>query len=148
MNKDDMNNLKTIADLAFTFYDSSWDFRSDTHNLEDRRDQSVNPFYGQTKQGFILEVYYGIPGDIYTPLGKWNCFGSGSGYDNGELDRYLESIGAVMIQPKVITSMGEFGPLYAITKVNGVDLPYPEQRSKSDFIPYEEALKAWEDLNK
>lgn len=141
---------KRVADLVFTEFASPDVNRSDREMpwCEDRREEGVNPFYGQTKQGLFLEIYYSGPGHIWTPWGKWNCFGSGTGWEKERMARLLERLGATLYKEKVIDNMGEHGPIYAIHKVEGVALPMPEARDENSYLAYKVCEKDWKQLSR
>lgn len=119
--------------------------------LEDRRRESVNPYYNQTESGLFLEVYYGIPGHIWTPWGQWNCWGSGSGLGrhwDDAMSKILNILGAVMYKPLKRNYIGDFGPVYKITSVCGIKLPPAVVRHPDSFLEYEVAKETWSKLSK
>jgi len=131
---------KKVANIAYEY--ASPKTGSDIW-LQDRRKEEVNPFYHQTKEGLFLCLYYGQPGSIYTPWGEWNCWGSGSGDWTGAMPQFLQRLGAVEAESLKRTSMGEFGPVYAIMRVDEVSLPTPVMREHDEFLEYDDAKKAW-----
>ena len=136
---------RKIADLSYDFYGSG--IKSDVW-LDDRRNESVNPYYSQTTGGLFLELLYGIPGKIWTPWGYWGCWGSGAGtYET--LDRamkgFLAAIGEVRLyQAERNTFSGTVGPIYQILRVGDVVLPEPVARESNSYMEYDEAKKQWE----
>jgi len=134
--------IRKIADMAYEY--ASADVGGEPW-LEDRRGERVNPYYNQTESGVFLEMYYGIPGKLWTPWGSWNCWGSGSGY-GGEYDRMLERLGAVEHTPETISTMGVFGPVYALTSVDGDPLPEAVVRDRQKFIDSKAIDAAWETM--
>lgn len=132
-----------VADLAFEY--ASPEVMSDLW-LEDRRGEEVNPFYSQTESGIFLELYYGQPGSIWTPWGKWNCWGSGAGYWDEVMPEFLQRLGAVEHTPLSRTSMGEFGPVYKLTCVDGIALPDAVKREQDAYLDYKDAKEAWSKL--
>ena len=135
--------IRQVADMAFEY--SSPDTGSERW-LEDRRKENVNPFYSQTESGLFLELYYGIPGRIWTPWGQWDCWGSSSGGWGDVMSKFLERLGAVEHIPLRRSKMGEFGPVFALTEVDGVALPPAVIRAHDEFIEYKDARAAWENL--
>ena len=120
------------------------------------RNESPNSYWGRTLEGLVLIQYYGCPGAIGTPIGKWSI--DGGGYDYNKSIWFKKSqarFGLEEIRPLIISSMGEFGPIYAITKgIDGAELPTPKidlvlndvgffSASKTD---YAECVKQWEDI--
>jgi hypothetical protein len=84
--------------------------------LEPRWSESANQCYNQTTGGIFLEIYYGIPGSLWTPYGKWGCWGGGSG-QHTYLDVMLDLLGAEMYGPEVINEQGHHGPVYKVTRL-------------------------------
>lgn len=122
--------------------------------MQDWRKQVVNPYYNQTN-GFFLELYYGMPNTLWTPWGKWKFGGSGSGswsekdeLGKSLLDKVLERTGAVLHIEEQNTSMGVYGPVYALHCVDDMMLPTPEELDRSVFIDYEIAEDVWEGFSK
>ena len=118
---------KKIADMIFSYVsnDSSICDENVVH-LEDRRSESVNPFYNRTESGYFLELYYGQPGYIWTPQGSWGCFGSGAGRWDGKLEEVLSRLGAREYLPLHVNDYGEYGPIYEIHNLDGIILPEPK----------------------
>lgn len=135
--------VRQVADLAFEY--GSPDIGSDLW-LEDRRNEEVNPRYHQAESGLFLELYYGIPGSIWTPWGNWNCWGSGSGNWNDAIQELLKRLGAVEHIPLKRSLMGEIGPVYALTSVHGVPLPPAVERRRDEHLTYEKVMEAWRSL--
>ena len=81
----------------------------------------VNPCYCQiTDNGGIgLEFYYGKPSKLYTPLGYIDitCNFTCGGDKDAIVERLISDYGAVLVRGVKINSMGEFGPVYAITRL-------------------------------
>lgn len=134
--------IRAIADLIFTILaqhgggsaagSSPW--------LEDRRKESVNPFYFQTDHGLFLEMYYDLPSTIHTPWGKWGFGGSGSGRMELIVNDLLVALAPVSVQmPKKVNNWGEFGPIYSI-KGSGL------HRKQANYIPYETAHAIWDEM--
>jgi hypothetical protein len=134
---------RKIADLSYEFASPSvkkepW--------LGDRRDEGVNPFYNQTETGLFLEMYYGIPGKIWTPWGCWGCWGSGTGWDKKMTEAFLERLGATMYQQERYVEGacgGVIGPVYAVHRVDDMLLPDPVVRNRKKYLSYEQAKEEW-----
>lgn len=120
------------------------------------RNESPNPYWGRTLEGLILIQYYGCPGSIGTPVGKWSVDGGGCDYNNGIwFEKSLSKFGLKEIFPLIVNDNGEFGPIYAITKgINGNELPTPKidlvlndfgffPSSKTD---YDDCIEQWSKL--
>ena len=112
-------------------------------SMDDWRGEEPNPYYDQTYQGLFLEFYYGMPNSLWTPWGKWSFGGSGSGHFDKVAGEILEKFGATLYKPLKTTKMGEFGPIYALHKVDGTAHPEPSAREHSDYISWEEAKAIW-----
>ncbi|NTW29671.1 MAG: hypothetical protein HGA33_00140 [Candidatus Moranbacteria bacterium] len=134
--------MRRIADLSFDFY------ATDSHTIrswvEDRRNQVwVNPYYSQTTGGLFFEMSGGIPQSIWTPWGKWSCWGRGCRYDSQSITAFLTAIGEVhLYQERIRTT----GPIYQIIRVGSIVLPEPLLRNSGSCIGYEEAKRQWETL--
>lgn len=114
--------------------------------MEDRRSESVNPFYNQTEQGLFLEFYYGMPSSLWTPWGKWGFGGSGMGHFGHIEAKVAEEFDATLHMPLQTTRMGEFGPVYALHRVGNVQLPEPKEREHDSYLSYDDAKEAWKGL--
>jgi|GEM_PF-2353003 len=142
---------RRIADLAFQFYDST-DTSEDKYWLTDQREQSVNPRFSQTTGGLFLFVYFGAPGNLWTPWGEWNCWGGSGGNGGGELcsnslKSFLAAIDCVELHiPEKQTREECFGPVYAIRKIGDIELPKPELRPRLSYLEYADAKHQWEEL--
>lgn len=136
--------IRQIADLVFAKlvkHNGSTD-PSSPHDLwlEDRRGESVNPFYGQTSRGLFLEMYYGLPSTLHTPWGKWGFVGSGSGDFTVMVQDLLGELGPVYTaSPKKITDMGEFGPVYSIKGL-------AQHLDPVDYLHYDAANDIWDEM--
>lgn len=114
--------------------------------LKDRRSEGANPFYNQTANGFFLEFYYGKPGSLWTPWGKWSFTGSSSG--GVGIGSLLQDLEATLYEPERTSNLGTFGPVYAIHKIDKIVLPDPVELDPSAYSSYEESKTAWEELTK
>ena len=114
-----------------------------------RDKESVNPYYSQIADngGIGLEFYYGMPAKLYTPLGYIGitCDFTAGGDEDAILERLIADYGAVLVAGAEISSMGEFGPVYAITKLPWTDeeLPVFEYKNRKDYIGYREAKELY-----
>lgn len=116
--------------------------------MENRTSESPNPFYSQIEPngGLALEMYYSLPSDLCTPLGKLSIGGSGSGSQEA-MEQIKEKLGLVEIVPVRHTREGTFGPIYAITKdLEGNTLPTAVLAKRVSYIDYNEAKKIWKDV--
>jgi len=104
-----------------------------------------NPYYKQTHRGFFLEDYYGTPLWLHTPWGEFRLRGAGEDFrgDKGEFRKRLD---VTAHKPRVDNQMGTFGPIYAVHKIDDVELPDPVERPRSAFKPCEEVNEAWDTL--
>lgn len=138
---------RKVADIIFTLIEAETsDPNGYRSNMEDRRNERANPFYNQTADGLFLELYYGMPSSLWTPWGKWDFGGSGGGCWNTLLPLILERFGATLHQPLRRSSMGEFGPVYALHKVSDTPLPNPIELDNAAYASYEDSRAAWEEL--
>jgi hypothetical protein len=137
--------IREIADMAYDYANSTTGLPL---VLSDYRGESVNPFYYQTESGLFLELYYGKPSKIWTPWGSWRCWGSGEEEWGNVMSQFLQRLGAVEHQPLSRTHAGEFGPVYAITSVDGVPLPRATERAHGQYMAYEDAKAAWQSMLK
>ncbi|PID52236.1 MAG: hypothetical protein CR972_03055 [Candidatus Moraniibacteriota bacterium] len=139
--------IRSIANLMFEYASAEVERDQGVPWLDDRRDESVNPFYNQIKQGVFLEMYYSQPGKIWTPWGCWNCWGSGSGSWNEKLPEIFERLGVTVFKEKITNEMGVFGPVYSIHKIDDQVLPEPIIKTSSkEYISFGKSCEIWEDL--
>lgn len=137
--------MRRIADMAYDFW--SPDPKGSGPWLQDRRNEKVNPYYHQTTGGLFIIQYYGIPGSIWTPWGEWNCWGCGTGAER-LFAEFLDAVGDVRLhQALQVNSMGEFGPVYSVHRVEDVELPEPVDRPRDEFIDYEDANRLWLEIS-
>jgi hypothetical protein len=114
--------------------------------FDDRRKQSSNPFYDQTAGGLFVEHYYDSICDLWTPWGKWNFIGSSCGDWPSIWTEVSELLGATMHQPRRVSSMGPYGPIFAITRFGGKTLPQAMALERQAYASYDEVHEAWEKL--
>ena len=149
---DSLNDLgrfsqaRQIADIVFEYVTrKAGDIREGIW-MEDRRGEDANPYYNQTHRGFFLEGYYGQISNLWTPWGKYGFGGDGSGSWKKATPEILERLGATEHMPETDTEMGTIGPIWAVHRIDGVEVPDPVERPGSQFIPYKEADAAWDAL--
>ncbi|HBI33732.1 MAG TPA: hypothetical protein DEA43_00125 [Candidatus Moranbacteria bacterium] len=138
---------RAIADLVYEYaspevsgVDGIW--------LEDRRAEGVNPYCSQTSSGLFLELYYGQPGSIHTPWGKWNCWGSGCGSWEEKIPELLKRLDATVYKELVRNSQGEFGPIYALHRIGNLILPDSVAKTRNEELSYETAKAEWKRLTR
>lgn len=136
--------VRKIADMVFEY--ASPDVGTKGIWLQDRRGEGVNPYYDQTESGLFLEFYYRQPSKVWTPWGYYGFSGSGSGRWDEETPKILERLGATLFRPEQNAKMGTIGPVYALHQVDGVQLPEPKLRERQNFLEYEVAKRAWENM--
>lgn len=139
---------REVADIIFKVIESE-NSGSDGYktDMEDRRNEMPNPFYNQTADGLFLEIYYSMPSSLWTPWGKWGFGGSGGGYWDTILPLLiLERFDATLYQPLRRSNMGEFGPVYALHKVNNTPLPNPVELDNNAYASYEDSRATWKEL--
>lgn len=112
----------------------------------DWRKEDSNPFYNQTASGFFIEFYYSKPGTLWTPWGKWGFTGSSSGNWEKAWNEVSTSLGATLYKPEETSTMGTFGPVFAVHKLDGGNLPKPAELAKTSYDSYEKVNKAWKKL--
>lgn len=113
-------------------------------------DEGVNPFYDQTNSGLFLEYYYGHPSKVWTPWGYWQ-FVWGMSYSSDApwdsiLSNVLQRLGATEFMPEQNLSYGTVGPVYAIHRVEDMELPEPKVRERQNYLEYEVVKKAWDNM--
>lgn len=112
-------------------------------SLTDNRAERPNPCQEHTEQGFVLEIYYGAPDRLHTPWGTWLFFRSLTGNWDAILPGILSRLGATLHRPLEQTRMGEFGPFYALTSIDGQALPPLVLCAKAKRLNYDEAVADW-----
>lgn len=106
-----------------------------------------NPYYRQTHRGFFLEYYYGSPAYLHTPWGELRL-GREAGRFTGDLDEFLGRLGATLYKPEVNNNQGTFGPVYAVHKIDDVELPDPIERPRDAYKEYKEVRAVWDELSR
>ncbi len=108
------------------------------------RKNRPNPFYNQTAEGLVLELYYGLPNTLWTPWGKYRIGGSGSGNWEPTVESALPRLGAICLRgERYSSSEGVIGPYYTLSRVDDFDLPEAALKSHGDYTGYEETNKRW-----
>ena len=114
-------------------------------STDSRLGESPNPFYSQigANGGLALEMYYGHPSKFWTPLGQKSITGSTCSR-GGQMEQAMkiikERLGLREIVPRSVNEMGEFGPVYQLTKdVDGQPLPPVQLKTRADYLSYEAA---------
>ncbi len=144
-----LNAAKKIADLIFEYATPNHlDDDREKPWMDDRRNESINPFYNQTKSGLFLEFYYGMPSSLWTPLGKYGFGGSGSGSWEKLLPEILKRLGATVHTPVRYSNAGEHGPVYAIHEIDGEKIPEPITCPRDEYLEYDIAKQEWEEFCK
>ncbi len=114
-------------------------------------DEKVNPFYGQTEQGLFLEYSHGHPRKVWTPWGYWQ-FAWRVSYSGDPwstiLPRILERLGATLFMPERYGQYeyGKVGPIYAIHRVDEIELPEPKVREDQNYLAFEAVNAAWNNM--
>lgn len=134
------NAAQRVGDMVFEYVDQDPRTR-----LEDWRDHDVNPYFYQTDGGLLLKIYYSLPNSVCTPWGEYKFGGSGS-FPENHLRDLLARLEATEAIPKETSSMGQFGPFYAIHRVGDIQLSEPRLREERDFVDYKKAKSAWTDM--
>lgn len=137
---------KQLYKLAHEVATAVLSYRDTNHSLNDNRHSDINPAWNQTESGLFLELYYGVPGQLWTPWGQWNCWGGGYGHWESKIEAILERFGAVEYRSLDIRDDGEYGPVYALTRVNGTQLPPAIERKFNDYIKAVDAHRIWKSL--
>lgn len=93
------------------------------------RDGGVNPFYDRTTSGLYLEYSYGAPNKIWTPWGQWSFVGSTAfrSWDEQrkQIDSFMARLTAELYIPLQQDEFGDYGPVYTLHAIEGVELPPP-----------------------
>jgi len=113
------------------------------------RNSSPNPYYNQTSQWFFLCFSYGNPCSIYTPWWKrdirWSIWSNWWHIDYSSL---LESLWAKVYTKEINNSEWSFWPVYMITKINNKSLPQPVEKTRAEYLSYDDSQNSWETLDK
>ena len=140
---------RKVADIIFGYtIPHANDPNRNKPRMDNRRREKANPFYNQTADGLYLELYYGMPSSLWTPWGKWNFGGCDDGAWKNILPSLLERFGSTLHQPLRTSKMGQFGPVYALHKVDDMPLPDPIELDNAAYASYKDSIAAWEELTK
>ncbi len=103
----------------------------------------------QTREGLVLEGYYGSPSYIHTPYGRWSILGSNSGNGKIIFDAIREPLGLKLIKDgEQVNSQIHMGPFWAITKWKYVEISPPVYREESEYIPSDKVREIWKEFAK
>jgi hypothetical protein len=95
----------------------------------------------QTKNGLILEVYYGMPSFIHTPYGRWKILGNGSGAWQPVIEALKSSLDLEKISK--VPDKNKYGQLWAIRKWNNIRLDPPFFCSKQERTSVKKVAQVW-----
>jgi hypothetical protein len=138
-----------VINIIFEYTTSEIDPFNDKPYMHDlRKNIKPNPFYNQTADGLYLEFYYGAPVALWTPWGKLKFASSGCGCWESIIPGLLQRFDAKMYEELKKNRMGEFGPIYALHKVDDMTLPSPLQLKKEEYRSYEDIEAEWQVLTK
>ncbi len=108
------------------------------------RGDGPNAFYCQTSSGLFLEEYYGMPNALWTPWGKLDIGGSGSGNWDETTAIVVKRLGGIPYRlARYDPDIGEIGAVWALSKVDDLPLPEAVARPREDFVKYEASNTAW-----
>lgn len=107
-----------------------------------------NPTYSQTKEGLVLEMYYGAPARIHTPYGHWRIVGGDSGGWERVFKAIKEPLGLELYIEGKKTSYGDLGPHYAITKWKEKIISWPVYKEGPESISFENFKTIWNEFSK
>lgn len=139
------SQARRIADIVFEYVSPK--VESDIW-MDDRRDESANPYYNQTRKGFFLEQYYSSLSKLWTPWGAYGFGGSGSGMSPEVRDAILKRFGATLHEPVRNEEYGTVGSVWALHRIDEIELPEPVVQPRSAFRTHDASDKAWEKLTK
>ena len=133
-----IQNLLTMCEIFVDDDNHAW--------YSGKESERINPFWNRTIQGVGLEMYYGLPSNLWTPFGQITIFGGGSGWWKDWLNHMGKHTTYNMHQGLIVSDMGEYGPVYEIRSIGDIQIPelqvmnkpYPEDNMrelwKSFFI--------------
>ena len=100
--------------------------REVTDNLKvfSSRDDN-NPFCNRPQQGLFLVYSYGVPYEIWSPLGKYRLALGFSGLNASETIQtdLLKHVDMEVYTERKTSAFGDYGPVYSINSVDGAKLP-------------------------
>jgi hypothetical protein len=126
-------------------YTKDWRSTSGTPVLNSHNDRQPNAYHNQTARGLYFEEYCGTPGNLWTPWGRWDCWGSACG-EPSRLSSSLRNFLAEMKTEVFRPAKGDWGAVHAILTVPGFNIPRPELRTEEYFTPYDEAIRRWDEM--
>ena len=97
-------------------------------DFKDRKTNEVNPCYKKTNQGIYLQLCNGNPKFIWSPWGKWNfieIITSDGDATSTLMNMLQEQVELKKYSEETRSSRGSYGPVYAITSIDGMALPTP-----------------------
>lgn len=122
--------MREAADVVLAFAKSAGIL------IDDKRAESVNPFYFPTRKGLFLQCYRSMPIALWTPWGEWgfggDFYGCGTPRERARLlEKVLSAITTTLyIEETETLETGLFGPVYAVHEVRGksgvIELAVPE----------------------
>ncbi len=95
----------------------------------------------KTYQGFFLEMYYDHPILLWTPWGSL-LFPVIVGKDQID-NKLLSALGAQLYKGQAGTWLDQIGPIYAITKINNLELPKAEEAPTNSNFNIHQARDQW-----
>lgn len=139
--------VRKVSDIFFEEVHTAQEAGADLH--VSFCNDGANPFYSQTASGLFVEYYYGHPSKVWTPWGYWH-FVSHVGYSGNPwpsiLERVLERLGATEYIAERSEEWGVYGPVYALSKVDDIELPEPTVRERQNYLEYSVANQAWKNM--
>lgn len=116
----------------------------------DYRVGGVNPYYNRTTSGLYLEFYYGYPSKVWTPGGYWTMTGSTITHAFVDKDalaaKFMARITARQTEPLQQSKWGCYGPVYAVTAIDGEPIDEPGEVIPYATHNYREIKAEWADL--
>lgn len=134
--------IRQIAAIPFEFQrESAAD--KDEIGISDQRSELGNPYFGQTVQGvFVIATRTNALQSIYTPIGEWSPWGSQWGDYRTVLADILKRYGADINAP-VEGELASATRMYAVTCVDGVDLPTAIYKERPYQFDVDEMRAKW-----
>ncbi len=145
-NKDYWENVKKVREDIYSRM-----INSGVNTVKD--DGDINPFYDQIIEngGIGLELYYGEPSKIYTPLGYIHIVNGFTSREKNNQEEFLkelkEKYGLITVLEGKQSKQGYFGPYYSITKLPwepGKEIPIFEWKKKKDYTEHNIAKDIFE----
>lgn len=96
----------------------------------------------QTLNGyFIVEKYYSSFAYLHTPMGYIPLDGMFDSFSKAHIsagENIIEKLGLVLIKEEYFDYLGNHGPWYLVTKINGVDLDVEVKNTMSEYYEDDE----------